>query len=138
LRSDRSRTVSPPAILPISTVPATEVSSNDRIEIDRVHDDRVRLQLDHVLELVELAVRLVLGIERRHLVAHLREHGLERLLGLGLKLVQERRDHVVDRALLLSQSRPPGRQPDHRRARQQRAPPRHLNHLPCLPAWLGC
>ena len=101
---------------------------DDRVEIDRVHDDRIGLQLDHVLQLIELEVGPVLGIERDHLVAHLAEHALDRLLALGLELVQQRRDHVVDGALVLGRRRLPRGQRQRRGAEPERAAPRYSGH----------
>ena len=99
---------------------AFSTPGHDGIEVDRVHDDRIRLQLDHVLELVELQVGPVLGVERDHLVAHLAEHALDRLLALGLELVEQRRDHVVDGALVLGRRRLPRGQPERRSAAAER------------------
>ena len=117
---------------------AFSTPGHDGVEVDRVHDDRIRLQLDHVLELVELQVGPVLGVERDHLVAHLAEYPLDRLLGLGLELVQQRRDHVVDGALVLGRRRLPCRQRQRRRAERERAAPRRSGHRPCLPCGSGC
>ena len=95
---------------------------HDGVEVDRVHDDRVGLELDHILQLVELQIGAVLGIERDHLVAHLPEHALDRLLALGLELVEQGRDHVVDRALVLRHRGLPGRHGERRHAEPKGAP----------------
>ena len=111
---------------------------HDGVEIDRVHDDGIRLQLDHVLELVELEVGPVLRVERDHLVAHVPEHALDRLLGLGLELVEQRGDHVVDGALVLGRGRLPRAQRQRRGAEHQRTAPSHFAHRSCLPGGSGC
>ena len=106
---------------------------HDGVEIDRVHDDRIGLQLDHVLELVELQVGAVLRIQRDHLVPHVAEHALDRLLALGLELVEQRRDHVVDGGFLLGRGRLPRAQGQHHGAERKRTAPRGSEHRCCLP-----
>ena len=81
-------------------------SRHDRVEIDRGQDDRRRLQVDDVVDLVELQIGPVLGIERHDLVADLAEEAGDRAHRFGLELVQQGRHQVVDLALGLGHRRP--------------------------------
>ena len=76
-----------------------------RIEIDGGEDDGRRLQGDDVVHLGLLHVGLVVGIQRLHLIADLLQKHLERRDRAGLELVEQRRDHVIDRALGLGDGR---------------------------------
>ena len=75
----------------------------DGVEVDGGEDDGLGAEVQHVVDLVELQVAAVLGVERGHLVAdvaHELGDGVDRA---GLELVDERGDEVVDRALGLGE-----------------------------------
>ena len=101
---------------------------HDGIEVDRVHDDRVGLELDHVLELVELQVGPVLGVERDDLVAELAEQPSIAFWLSVWNSSKQRRDHVVDRALVLGRGRLPGREPERRGAEPRARSVSYLEH----------
>ena len=85
------------------------------VEIDRGEDHRRGLEVDDVVDLVELRGRLVLAVERDHLVAdilHERGDGVDRA---GLELVEQRRHQVVDLALHLLRRRGADRERGERR-----------------------
>ena len=76
-----------------------------RVEIDGGQDDRRGLERDDVVHLALLRVRLVVGIERLHLVADLFEEHFERTDRAGLELVEQCRHEVVHGSLRLREGR---------------------------------
>jgi hypothetical protein len=76
-----------------------------RVEIDGREDDRCGLQRDDIVHLALLCVRLVVGIERLHLVADLLQEHFERADRTGLELVEQCRHQVVHSSLRLREGR---------------------------------